>query len=82
MAKYANNKAEIIRTCRQSYNSYITRQKFMKDSIRRRDVIRSMIESLRDQLDTLIGAEAVLSRQIDENSDKLEKELNDYGRKK
>lgn len=74
---------EVFRECKKSASSYISRQKFVKDSERRLDVIRDMIVKMEHQLIVLKNAEAALAAQVDKFSAKSTTERKKYnGRKK
>lgn len=63
-----NTKIDFFRECKKSVNSYMSRQKFLKDSMRRRDGMREMITDMENQLIILKNAESALSAQIDKLS--------------
>ena len=71
-------KIDIIRECKKSASSYLSRQKFLKDSIRRRDGMRTTISDMENQLIILKSAESALSEQIDKLSPHLSEERKKY----
>lgn len=71
-------KIDIIRECKKSASSYLSRQKFLKDSIRRRDGMRTTISDMENQLIILKDAESALSAQIDKLSPHLSEERKKY----
>lgn len=74
-------KTDVFRECKKSVSSYSSRQKFLKDSIRRRDGMREMISDVENQLIVLKSAESALSAQIDKLSPHLSEERKKcYGR--
>ena len=71
-------KSDMIRKCKKSVSSYLSRQKFLKDSIRRRDGMRTTISDMENQLIILKNAESALSAQIDKLSPRLSEERKKY----
>lgn len=71
-------KTDFYRECKKSANSYLSRQKFLKDSMRRRDGMREMISDMENQLIILKSAETALSAQIDKLSPHLSEERKKY----
>lgn len=71
-------KTDFYRECKKSANSYMSRKKFLKDSMRRRDGMREMISDMENQLVILKSAETALSAQIDKLSPRLSEERKMY----
>ena len=71
-------KTDFVSECKKSANSYLSRQKFLKDSIRRRDGMRTTISDMENQLIILKDAESALSAQIDKLSPRLSEERKKY----
>lgn len=71
-------KIDLYRECKKSASSYISRQKFLKDSMRRRDGMREMISDMENQLIILKSAETALSAQIDKITPRLSEERKMY----
>ncbi len=71
-------KSDMVRECKKSVSSYLSRQKFLKDSIRRRDGMRTTISDMESQLIILKNAESALSAQIDKLSPRLSEERKKY----
>lgn len=71
-------KTDIFRECKKSANSYLSRQKFINDSIHRRDCMREMISDIENQLIILKEAEAALSSQIEKYLPHLSEERKKY----
>lgn len=71
-------KSDMVRECKKSVSSYLSRQKFLKDSIRRRDGMRTTILDMENQLIILKNAESALSAQIDKLSPRLSEERKKY----
>ena len=71
-------KTDFVRECKKSANSYLSRQKFLKDSIRRRDGMRTTISDMENQLIILKNAESALTEQIDKLSPHLNEERKKY----
>lgn len=78
MSNRDTTKIDTIRECKKSVSSYLSRQKFLKDSIRRRDGMRTTISDLENQLIILKSAESALSEQIDKLSPHLCEERKKY----
>ncbi|MCH5199709.1 MAG: hypothetical protein J1F60_02025 [Oscillospiraceae bacterium] len=78
MSKRDTTKTELYRECKKSVSSYISRQKFLKDSMRRRDSMREMIADIENQLIILKNAETALSAQIEKISPHLSEERKVY----
>jgi len=71
-------KIDLYRECKKTAHSYISRQKFLKDSMRRRDGMREMISDMENQLIILKSAETALSAQIDKITPRLSEERKMY----
>lgn len=78
MSSRDTTKTDLFRECKKSANSYLSRQKFLKDSIRRRDGMRTTISDMENQLIILKNAESALSAQIDKLSPHLSEERKKY----
>ena len=78
MSSRDTTKTDLYRECKKSVSSYISRQRFLKDSIRRRDGMREMIADIENQLIILKSAETALSAQIDKISPRLSEERKKY----
>lgn len=73
---------EVFRECKKSTSSYISRQRFVKNSERRLDGIREMISELECQLIALRNAEAALSAQVNKMTSSATERKKYNGRKK
>lgn len=73
---------EIFRECKKSTSSYISRQKFVKNSERRLCGIREMISEMECQLIVLKNAESALAEQIDKITNSTTERKKNNGRKK
>lgn len=78
MSDRDTTKSDMVRECKKSVSSYLSRQKFLKDSIRRRDGMRTTISDMENQLIILKNAESALSAQIDKLSPRLSEERKKY----
>lgn len=78
MSNRDTTKTDLFRECKKSSSSYLSRQKFLKDSIRRRDGMRTTISDMENQLIILKNAESALSAQIDKLSPRLSEERKKY----
>lgn len=78
MSNRDTTKSDMVRECKKSASSYLSRQKFLKDSIRRRDGMRITISDMENQLIILKNAESALSAQIDKLSPRLSEERKKY----
>ena len=78
MSNRDTTKTDLYRECKKSVSSYMSRKKFLNDSIRRRDGMREMIADIENQLIILKSAETALSAQIDKISPRLSEERKKY----
>ena len=63
MSNRDTTKTDLYRECKKSVSSYMSRKKFLNDSIRRRDGMREMIADIENQLIILKSASPRLSEE-------------------